>query len=151
VVLSLFVNKVLSELDIWFVLLQILGAIYILYLSLRFIVVALKELDGVEERFTFYYGVTLNTINPKFIVMASVLVTQFPVNDGAEIFWFLGLFILINASGNATWLLIGHAGSLLKSYRIAILIQRYLYSIALFATSIYLLTEAGNKLMHSFH
>ncbi len=125
-------------------LLQLLGALYIVYLAYKFIAPSNNKKGQNERRFTFMDGVILQMLNPKgwsmlFLMFSVLLDGSFDQNT--QVLYLVFMLAILNISTHFIWVI---AGSQLSSWinnKKTDLMINYFFSVSLLLVAIWLLFQ----------
>jgi len=125
-------------------ILQLLGAIYIIYLSYRFIVPSSNKKTNSEKKFTFTDGLILQILNPKglsmLFLMFSVLLDG-SFDESTQVVYLVIMLAVLSISTHFIWVAAGSQISKFTSNKKFDSILNYFFSGSLLLVAIWILLQ----------
>ncbi|CAC9553649.1 hypothetical protein [uncultured Gammaproteobacteria bacterium] len=133
-------DKVLKRYPDLTATLQILGALYLVYLAYKFIKPRPRQAD-INKTYNFWNGVILQALNPKAfsaqLLMFSMLLDG-SFNQTEQVFYLIFMLTILNISTHFTWTFIGNSLSKWMTNPVAEKILSYLFASALLLIAIWI-------------
>ncbi len=133
-------DKVLKRYPDLTATLQILGALYLVYLAYKFIKPRPRQVD-INKTYNFWNGVILQALNPKAfsaqLLMFSMLLDG-SFNQTEQVFYLIFMLTILNISTHFTWTFIGNSLSKWMTNPVAEKSLSYLFASALLLIAIWI-------------
>ncbi len=133
-------DKVLKRYPDLTATLQILGALYLVYLAYKFIKPRPQQAD-INKTYNFWNGVILQALNPKAfsaqLLMFSMLLDG-SFNQTEQVFYLIFMLTILNISTHFTWTFIGNSLSKWMTNPVAEKSLSYLFASALLLIAIWI-------------
>ncbi|CAB9540216.1 hypothetical protein BROOK1789C_268 [Bathymodiolus brooksi thiotrophic gill symbiont] len=133
-------DKVLKRYPDLTATLQILGALYLVYLAYKFIKPRPRQAD-INKTYNFWNGVILQALNPKAfsaqLLMFSMLLDG-SFNQTEQVFYLIFMLTILNISTHFTWTFIGNSLSKWMTNPVAEKSLSYLFASALLLIAIWI-------------
>ncbi len=133
-------DKVLKRYPDLTATLQILGALYLVYLAHKFIKPRPRQAD-INKTYNFWNGVILQALNPKAfsaqLLMFSMLLDG-SFNQTEQVFYLIFMLTILNISTHFTWTFIGNSLSKWMTNPVAEKSLSYLFASALLLIAIWI-------------